>query len=73
MLPFASGIPNLTPDWTQVTGLGAAATRGVGVESGNVAAYGSYGLSNLGYGGSPTSEAEMILMLVIKQGTKDSF
>ncbi|MBV6618518.1 phage tail protein [Acinetobacter baumannii] len=57
MLPFASGIPNLTPDWTQVTGLGTAATRGVGVESGNVAAYGSYGLSNLGYGGSPTSEA----------------
>ncbi|MEJ7884054.1 phage tail protein, partial [Acinetobacter baumannii] len=26
MLPFASGIPNLTPDWTQVTGLGNAAT-----------------------------------------------
>ncbi|WP_109046427.1 phage tail fiber protein [Acinetobacter baumannii] len=26
MLPFASGIPNLTPDWTQVTGLGSAAT-----------------------------------------------
>ncbi|MGN5766290.1 phage tail protein [Acinetobacter calcoaceticus] len=25
MLPFASGIPNLTPDWTQVTGLGNAA------------------------------------------------
>lgn len=26
MLPFASGIPNLTPDYTQVTGLGTAAT-----------------------------------------------
>ncbi|MFL9494617.1 phage tail protein [Acinetobacter baumannii] len=26
MLPFASGIPNLTPDWRQVTGLGNAAT-----------------------------------------------
>lgn len=26
MLPFASGIPNLTPDWTQVQGLGNAAT-----------------------------------------------
>jgi hypothetical protein len=26
MLPFASGIPNLTPDWTQVQGLGSAAT-----------------------------------------------
>ncbi|MDC4340134.1 phage tail protein [Acinetobacter baumannii] len=26
MLPFASGIPNLTPNWTQVTGLGTAAT-----------------------------------------------
>ncbi|MGQ1613555.1 phage tail fiber protein [Acinetobacter baumannii] len=25
MLPFASGIPNLTPDWTQVQGLGNAA------------------------------------------------
>ncbi|WP_436868862.1 phage tail protein [Acinetobacter courvalinii] len=25
MLPFASGIPNLTPDWSQVTGLGNAA------------------------------------------------
>ncbi|EXB27665.1 putative tail fiber [Acinetobacter baumannii 1437282] len=25
MLPFASGIPNLTPDWTQVNGLGNAA------------------------------------------------
>ncbi|HCA5041339.1 TPA: phage tail protein [Acinetobacter baumannii] len=29
MLPFASGIPNLTPDWTQVTGLGSAATYSV--------------------------------------------
>ncbi|MBJ8478403.1 phage tail protein [Acinetobacter pittii] len=29
MLPFASGIPNLTPDWTQVTGLGNAATYSV--------------------------------------------
>ncbi|EXB27615.1 putative tail fiber [Acinetobacter baumannii 1437282] len=26
MLPFASGIPNLTPDWTQVQGAGTAAT-----------------------------------------------
>ncbi|MCH7394183.1 phage tail protein [Acinetobacter dispersus] len=26
MLPFASGIPNLTPDWTQVVGAGTAAT-----------------------------------------------
>ncbi len=26
MLPFASGIPNLTPDYTQVAGLGSAAT-----------------------------------------------
>ncbi|MHC0019343.1 phage tail fiber protein [Acinetobacter pittii] len=26
MLPFAAGIPNLTPDWTQVQGLGNAAT-----------------------------------------------
>jgi hypothetical protein len=26
MLPFASGIPNLTPDWTQVQGVGTAAT-----------------------------------------------
>ncbi|MEE7597537.1 phage tail protein [Acinetobacter baumannii] len=26
MLPFASGIPNLAPDWTQVQGLGNAAT-----------------------------------------------
>ena len=26
MLPFASGIPNLTPDWTQVAGAGTAAT-----------------------------------------------
>lgn len=27
MLPFASGIPNLTPDYTQVIGLGTAATK----------------------------------------------
>ncbi|WP_312057031.1 phage tail fiber protein [Acinetobacter courvalinii] len=26
LLPFASGIPNLTPDWTQVHGAGTAAT-----------------------------------------------
>ncbi|MDV7999350.1 phage tail protein [Acinetobacter baumannii] len=29
MLPFASGIPNLTPDYTQVAGLGSAATYSV--------------------------------------------
>lgn len=68
MLPFASGIPNLTPDWTQVIGLGPAATRDVGVESGNVAAYGSYGLSNLGYGGSPASETETDIDIGYKAG-----
>lgn len=30
MLPFASGIPNLTPHWSQVDGLGTAATANVG-------------------------------------------
>ncbi|HFE9805946.1 phage tail fiber protein [Acinetobacter baumannii] len=30
MLPFASGIPNLTPHWSQVGGLGTAATANVG-------------------------------------------
>ncbi|MGZ9861731.1 hypothetical protein, partial [Escherichia coli] len=49
-------------------GLGAAATRGVGVESGNVAAYGSYGLSNLGYGGSPASETETDIDIGYKAG-----
>jgi len=68
MLPFASGIPNLTPDWTQVTGLGPAATRDVGVDSGNVAAYGSYGLSNLGYGGTPQSETENDIDIGYKAG-----
>ncbi|OEC84796.1 phage tail protein [Acinetobacter sp. YK3] len=44
MLPFASGIPNLTPDWTQVQGAGNAATRSVGLEVGNVVEVGALGL-----------------------------
>lgn len=68
MLPFASGIPNLTPDWTQVTGLGTAATKDIGVENGNVALYGPYGLSGFGYGGTPRSETETDIDVGYKAG-----
>lgn len=44
MLPFASGIPNLTPDWTQVQGVGNAATKNVGVEPGDLVEVGALGL-----------------------------
>ena len=43
MLPFASGIPNLTPDWTQVQGLKDAATKAVGEKTGNVMQVGAFG------------------------------
>ncbi|MBN6492787.1 phage tail protein [Acinetobacter pittii] len=43
MLPFASGIPNLTPDWTQVQGLRDAATKAVGEQVGNVMQVGAFG------------------------------
>ncbi|RPE30854.1 phage tail protein [Acinetobacter vivianii] len=36
MLPFASGIPNLTPDISQVQGVGTAATKNTGTSNGNV-------------------------------------
>lgn len=36
MLPFASGIPNLTPDWTQVQGLGNAATGTITTYAGDL-------------------------------------
>lgn len=68
MLPFASGIPNLTPDWTQVTGLGTAATRNSGTEAGEVATFGSYGVANMGYGASPASETETDLDVIYKSG-----
>ncbi|HFQ6055328.1 TPA: phage tail protein [Acinetobacter baumannii] len=68
MLPFASGIPNLTPDYTQVIGLGTAATKNVGTANGEVATFGPYGVANLGYGGSPISEPETDLDLVYKSG-----
>ncbi|KHF78421.1 Phage tail fiber [Acinetobacter sp. neg1] len=56
MLPFASGIPNLTPDWTQVQGVGNAATKTIGADVGNVPEYTNSGLSSFGYGGmAPTS------------------
>lgn len=44
MLPFASGIPNLVPDWTQVQGLGNAATKNIGEAAGNVLQVGAFGL-----------------------------
>lgn len=49
MLPFASGIPNLTPDWTQVAGLGTAATGTLTVGSfdktlGRVVTVGDFGI-----------------------------
>ncbi|RIL15519.1 phage tail protein [Acinetobacter baumannii] len=68
MLPFASGIPNLTPDYTQVIGLGTAATKNVGTANGEVATFGPYGVADLGYGGSPISEPETDLDLVYKSG-----
>ncbi|ENX41537.1 hypothetical protein [Acinetobacter sp. NIPH 2100] len=55
MLPFASGIPNLTPDWTQVQGLRDAATKAVGEQAGNVMQVGAFGwgvASLLGAAGS---------------------
>lgn len=58
MLPFASGIPNLTPDWTQVQGLGNAATKTVGSEIGNLPEHGLYGISNFGYGGMAPTGSE---------------
>ncbi|MDC5080145.1 phage tail protein [Acinetobacter baumannii] len=70
MLPFASGIPNLTPDYTQVIGLGTAATKNVGTANGEVATFGPYGVADLGYGGSPISEPETDLDLVYKSGTQ---
>jgi hypothetical protein len=70
MLPFASGIPNLTPDWTQVTGLGTAATKNVGTGNGEVAVFGSYGVADFGYGGSPMAEPESDLDLVYRSGTQ---
>ncbi|EOZ5594732.1 phage tail protein [Acinetobacter baumannii] len=68
MLPFASGIPNLTPDYTQVIGLGTAATKNVGTANGEVATFGPYGVADLGYGGSPISEPGTDLDLVYKSG-----
>lgn len=50
MLPFASGIPNLTPDYTQVTGLGTAATKNVGTGGGEVFELLATGLGGFGYG-----------------------
>lgn len=50
MLPFASGIPNLTPDWTQVIGLGTAATKNVGTGAGEVFELLATGLGGFGYG-----------------------
>lgn len=35
-LPFASGIPNLTPDISQVQGVGTAAKANLGAEGNNV-------------------------------------
>ncbi|MGH2035263.1 phage tail protein [Acinetobacter baumannii] len=70
MLPFASGIPNLTPDWTQVMGLGTAATKNVGTANGEVAAIGPYGVADFGYGASPASEPETDLDVVYKSGTQ---
>lgn len=50
MLPFASGIPNLTPDYSQVIGLGTAATKNVGTGGGEVFELLATGLGGFGYG-----------------------
>lgn len=50
MLPFASGIPNLTPDISQVQGLGTAAAKNIGTGAGEVFEFLATGLGGLGYG-----------------------
>lgn len=50
MLPFASGIPNLTPDISQVQGAGTAASKNIGTGAGEVFELLATGLGGFGYG-----------------------
>ncbi|MFI8035195.1 phage tail protein [Acinetobacter sp. ABJ_C3_5] len=50
MLPFASGIPNLTPDISEVQGAGTAARKNIGIGTGEVFEFLTTGLGGYGYG-----------------------
>lgn len=69
MLPFASGIPNLTPDYTQVAGLGTAATKNTGTGDGEIPVYTAAGLSGFGYGGRLRIEPIADVTAQVKNGT----
>ncbi|VCX78008.1 hypothetical protein BANRA_04053 [Acinetobacter baumannii] len=63
MLPFASGIPNLTPNWTQVQGLGNAATYPVTSTREDTAGTGLIKVGDYGIGSQLIKESATLASL----------